>query len=79
MKIVGLHFASHVDDDGKSINKDSWLTNHGDFDKLFIVGDSAGGNIVYNMAMRAGIEGGINENVNIYGSILAFPLLVDAN
>ncbi|KAH0738802.1 hypothetical protein KY290_037507 [Solanum tuberosum] len=68
--------ASHVDDDEKSINKDLWLTNYGDFDKLFIVGDSDGGNIVYNMAMRAGIEGGINENVNIYGSILAFPYLL---
>lgn len=71
--------ASHVDDDERSIignNKDSWLTHHGDFDKLFIVGDSAGGNIVYNMIMRAGIEGGVNENVNIYGSIIAFPFLL---
>lgn len=68
--------ASHVDDETSS-NKDLWLTNYGDFDKLFIVGDStAGGNIVYNMAMRAGIEGGFNKNVAIYGLIFAFPYLL---
>ncbi|MCE5167312.1 hypothetical protein HAX54_047626, partial [Datura stramonium] len=48
----------HLDDEKSTIvNKDPWLTDHGDFDKLSIVGDSAGGNIVYNMAMRAGKEG----------------------
>ncbi|XP_060180199.1 2-hydroxyisoflavanone dehydratase-like [Lycium barbarum] len=65
--------ASHASDKSALVNKDPWLTNHGDFDKLFIAGDSAGGTIVYNMAMRAGREGGIIENVPIYGSILAFP------
>lgn len=57
------------------VNK-PWLTNRGDFSRLSIAGDSAGGNIVYHMAMRAGREGGINENVVISGSILAFPYLL---
>ncbi|MCE3052130.1 hypothetical protein HAX54_051638 [Datura stramonium] len=40
------------------------------------MGDSASGNIVYHMAMRAGREGGINENVAINGSILICPYLL---
>uniref|UniRef100_A0A0E0QK86 Alpha/beta hydrolase fold-3 domain-containing protein n=1 Tax=Oryza rufipogon TaxID=4529 RepID=A0A0E0QK86_ORYRU len=35
-----------------------WLSRHGDTARLFLVGDSAGGNIAHNVAMRAGGEGG---------------------
>lgn len=35
-----------------------WLSRHGDTARLFLVGDSAGGNIAHNLAMRAGQHGG---------------------
>ncbi|KAF3639651.1 putative carboxylesterase 13-like isoform 1 [Capsicum annuum] len=53
-------------------NKESSLTNFGDFNKVFLVGDSAGGNLVYHMTMRAGKET-LNNNVKITGSIFAYP------
>ncbi|CAO2207017.1 unnamed protein product [Urochloa humidicola] len=31
-----------------------WLAKHGDVSRLFLAGDSAGGNIAHNLAMRAG-------------------------
>ncbi|KAL6661278.1 hypothetical protein ACP70R_000662 [Stipagrostis hirtigluma subsp. patula] len=34
-----------------------WLSRHADLSRLFLAGDSAGGNIAHNMAMRAGREG----------------------
>ncbi|CAN4118172.1 unnamed protein product [Withania somnifera] len=68
--------ASHASEKFTSANEDPWLRNHGDFSRLSIIGDSAGGNIVYHMAMRAGIEGGINENVTINGSIFVCPYLL---
>ncbi|KAG2584509.1 probable carboxylesterase 12 [Panicum virgatum] len=36
---------------------DPWLSRHADPARLFLAGDSAGGNIAHNMAMRAGREG----------------------
>ncbi|KAI4389551.1 hypothetical protein MLD38_001766 [Melastoma candidum] len=33
---------------------ESWLNNHVDFQRLFLGGESAGGNIAHNVAMRAG-------------------------
>ncbi|KAK4357200.1 hypothetical protein RND71_022810 [Anisodus tanguticus] len=59
---------------------DSWLTSYGDLTRVFIAGESAGGNIVYHMAMRAGREI-LNGDVKILGSILACPffLMPDEN
>ncbi|KAH0640240.1 hypothetical protein KY285_036826 [Solanum tuberosum] len=57
-------------------NEDQWIKNYGDFSRLSIIGDSAGGNIVYHMTMRAGREGGINEKVTINGSIFVCPYFV---
>ncbi|KAG9135554.1 hypothetical protein Leryth_002295 [Lithospermum erythrorhizon] len=62
--------ASHADEN--MTKKDQWLVDHGDFGKLFIAGDSAGGNITHNMAMRAGREK-LNADVTILGAIIAFP------
>ncbi|KAK4355628.1 hypothetical protein RND71_024599 [Anisodus tanguticus] len=65
--------ASHADNENHIINnKDLWLTQFGDFSKVFLVGDSAGGNIVYHMTMRAGKET-LNNEVKITGSIFAYP------
>ncbi|KAF8654412.1 hypothetical protein HU200_061595 [Digitaria exilis] len=36
---------------------DPWLSKHADVARLFLAGDSAGGNIAHNMAMRAGRDG----------------------
>ncbi|XP_031110724.1 2-hydroxyisoflavanone dehydratase-like [Ipomoea triloba] len=49
--------------------KEPWLVNHGNFDKILIGGDSAGGNIVHNTLIRAGKIG----EVKITGAILSYP------
>ncbi|XP_011034694.1 PREDICTED: probable carboxylesterase 15 [Populus euphratica] len=33
---------------------ESWLNNHGDFNRVFLIGDSSGGNLVHHVAARAG-------------------------
>ncbi|XP_010277788.1 PREDICTED: 2-hydroxyisoflavanone dehydratase-like isoform X2 [Nelumbo nucifera] len=38
---------------GRGANYEPWLTDYADFDRIFLGGDSAGGNIVHNVAMRA--------------------------
>ncbi|KAI5649099.1 hypothetical protein M9H77_35104 [Catharanthus roseus] len=49
--------ASHVVENSINTDKlDPWLLNHGNFNKLYMGGDSAGANIVHNLAIRAGIE-----------------------
>ncbi|KAF7813789.1 RAN GTPase-activating protein 2 [Senna tora] len=52
-------------------NDEPWL-NHGDFDRIFIGGDSAGGNIVHNIAMRAGVED-LPGGIRILGAIYVHP------
>lgn len=65
--------ASHADENSSTTNNiDSWLLNYGDFSKVFLAGDSAGGNIVYHMTMMAGKES-LNNCMKITGSIFAFP------
>ncbi|KAJ1379521.1 Alpha/Beta hydrolase fold [Sesbania bispinosa] len=49
-----------------------WLINDGDFNRVFIVGDSAGGNIAHNIAMRAGTEA-LPGDVIILRAILTHP------
>ncbi|KAK7848238.1 2-hydroxyisoflavanone dehydratase [Quercus suber] len=53
-------------------DKDPWLTNSGDFERIFIGGDSAGGNIVHNIAMRAGVES-LPCGVKVLGAYLVHP------
>ncbi|KDP40144.1 hypothetical protein JCGZ_02142 [Jatropha curcas] len=53
-------------------NKEPWISNHGDFDRFFIGGDSAGANIAHNMAMRIGTEG-LNNNIKLLGTYLTHP------
>ncbi|KAM0822737.1 hypothetical protein ACQ4PT_071323 [Festuca glaucescens] len=45
----------------------SWLSRHGDMSRLFVAGDSAGGNIAHNLAMRAGLPDGTNARIIIRG------------
>ncbi|KAE9589321.1 hypothetical protein Lal_00000094 [Lupinus albus] len=49
-----------------------WLINYGDFNRVFIGGDSAGGNITHNIALRAGVEA-LAGGVKITGAILTHP------
>ncbi|XP_022851894.1 2-hydroxyisoflavanone dehydratase-like [Olea europaea var. sylvestris] len=63
--------ASHVIANA-SIEKDEWVTKHGDFGKLYIGGDSAGGNVAHNIVLRAGVEP-LPGDVKILGSFLSCP------
>ncbi|KAK3130230.1 hypothetical protein QOZ80_6BG0490690 [Eleusine coracana subsp. coracana] len=38
-------------------NADPWLSAHGDLNRVFVVGVSAGANIAHNVAMAAGVSG----------------------
>nr|ACU20437.1 unknown [Glycine max] len=51
-----------------------WLISHGDFSKVFIGGDSSGGNLFHNIAMRAGVED-LPGGVKVYGAYLNHPYL----
>ncbi|CAO2202226.1 unnamed protein product [Urochloa humidicola] len=56
----------------ESSGPDPWLSRHADLTRLFLAGDSAGGNIVHNMAMRAGREG-LHGGATIRGLALLDP------
>ncbi|PIN08181.1 Arylacetamide deacetylase [Handroanthus impetiginosus] len=64
--------------DKTHFEKDPWITNHADFNKLYIGGDSAGANIAHNMAMRAGSEP-LPGKVKITGTILCHPYFWGSN
>lgn len=51
-------------------NKEPWIINHGNLDKLYIGGDSSGGNIVHNIGMKAGQN---HQEVKILGGFLCCP------
>ncbi|XP_019158744.1 PREDICTED: 2-hydroxyisoflavanone dehydratase-like [Ipomoea nil] len=71
--------ASHASNDGQQVPlKEPWLVNHGDFEKIFVGGDSAGGNIVHNVAIRAGNEP-LNQKSKLLGGILSFPYFWSSN
>lgn len=55
---------------------DPWLANHGDLEVFFIGGDSSGGNIVHNIAMKAGAES-LNSGVKILGAFYSHPYFLD--
>ncbi|XP_059302445.1 2-hydroxyisoflavanone dehydratase-like [Lycium ferocissimum] len=69
--------ASHVLENPR-IKKEPWLIDHGDFNKVFVGGDSAGGNIAHHLALRAGIEC-LNGKVKILGGILSFPYFLSSS
>nr|A0A2P1GIY1.1 RecName: Full=Hydrolase 4; Short=CrHL4 [Catharanthus roseus]AVM85923.1 hydrolase 4 [Catharanthus roseus] len=68
--------ASHVGLDTSSlktsIDKDPWIINYGDFERLYLWGDSTGANIVHNILIRAGKEK-LKGGVKILGAILYYP------
>ncbi|KZV41160.1 putative carboxylesterase 7-like [Dorcoceras hygrometricum] len=49
-----------------------WLTNYADFGRVYLGGDSAGGNIAHNMAVRVGLEES-DPGVKVNGMFLNCP------
>ncbi|KAI3922198.1 hypothetical protein MKX01_005887 [Papaver californicum] len=49
---------------------ESWLSDHVDFDQVFLGGDSAGANIAHNMAIRAGTNPEQIHGVKIFGNAI---------
>ncbi|KAL2463947.1 putative carboxylesterase 2 [Forsythia ovata] len=54
------------------MEKEPWLTEHADFGKIYVGGDSAGGNIVHNILLRAGAEP-LPGDMKILGGFLSHP------
>ncbi|XP_019052584.1 PREDICTED: probable carboxylesterase 2 [Nelumbo nucifera] len=63
---VAAHAESRVDDDAS----ESWLRDYVDFDRVFLGGDSAGGNIAHNLALRSGAEELNNGGIKLLGMAL---------
>ncbi|KAL6535320.1 hypothetical protein OROMI_026694 [Orobanche minor] len=61
--------------DRTHFERDEWISGHGDLNRIFIGGDSAGGNIAHHIALRAGSEP-LPGNVKIVGAILSHPYFV---
>ncbi|XP_057759045.1 2-hydroxyisoflavanone dehydratase-like [Arachis stenosperma] len=55
-----------------STDSDPWILNHGDFQRVFLGGDSAGANLVHNVALRAGAEA-LPNGVKVLGAFLSQP------
>ncbi|CAN6174586.1 unnamed protein product [Urochloa humidicola] len=58
--------------------QDDWLAEHGDTSRVFVAGDSAGGNIVHNllvMTSSSSVSGG-SRTAEIEGAILLHPFFV---
>jgi len=58
-------------------NTDPWLLKHGDLERLFVGGDSAGGNIAHNIAMQAGAEA-LPGGVKVLGALVSHPYFFGA-
>ncbi|KAL3634601.1 hypothetical protein CASFOL_021655 [Castilleja foliolosa] len=65
-------------DQTSHFEKDDWITDHGDLNRIFVGGDSAGGNIAHNIAMRAGSDP-LPWNTRITGAILSYPYFWGSN
>lgn len=52
--------------------EEPWLTEHADFSRLFLGGESAGANIAHHMAMRAGTDR-LPAGASISGIVLVHP------
>ncbi|PIA30758.1 hypothetical protein AQUCO_05400096v1 [Aquilegia coerulea] len=64
---------------GRSGFDEPWLIKYADFNRLFLGGDSAGANIVHNIAMRAGENGLNNHSSKILGAYLVHPYFWGSN
>ncbi|XP_028777598.1 probable carboxylesterase 15 [Neltuma alba] len=51
----------------------AWLNGYVDFDRVFIVGDSSGGNIAHHLAVRFGSEARDLDPIRVRGYVLLAP------
>ncbi|XP_057458607.1 probable carboxylesterase 15 [Lotus japonicus] len=58
-------------------SRESWLEEHGDFGRVFLIGDSSGGNLVHEVAARAGSVD--LSPVRLVGGIPIHPGFVRSN
>lgn len=56
--------------EGKGI--EPWISIHGDFNRIFLAGDSAGANIAHNLMARASVDG-LDNGVKLAGMALVHP------
>ncbi|KAG5021061.1 hypothetical protein AAZX31_06G290000 [Glycine max] len=61
----------------RSGSLEPWLEQHGDFNRVFLIGDSSGGNSVHEVAARAGSED--LSPVRVAGAIPVHPGFVRSN
>lgn len=52
---------------------DTWLSGTVDFDRVFVVGDSSGGNIAHHLAVQFGVGSLETEPVRVRGYVLLGP------
>ncbi|KNA07783.1 hypothetical protein SOVF_168730 [Spinacia oleracea] len=60
----------------KARDEEEWIQEHVDFDRVYLMGDSAGGNIAHRMALLAELDGdggGVGSVCCISGVILVHP------
>ncbi|KAJ8428065.1 hypothetical protein Cgig2_023459 [Carnegiea gigantea] len=70
--VVAHKFDSHLP------GSDPWLARFGDLDRVFVGGDSAGGNIAHHMAIKAG-QAQLPEYVRLVGAFLAMPYFLGSS
>ncbi|KAG5072850.1 hypothetical protein AAZX31_03G185500 [Glycine max] len=58
---------------GLSLKEDAWLSRGVDFDCVFVVGDSSGGNIAHHLAVRLGSGSREMDPVRVRGYVLFAP------
>lgn len=63
--------ASHSNGQGP----EAWLNDHADLQRVFVAGDSSGGNIAHNVALQAGLEH--LSGTNLVGACLVHPSFVN--
>ncbi|XP_020238333.1 2-hydroxyisoflavanone dehydratase [Cajanus cajan] len=66
LKWVASHFGENA------THAEPWLTENGDFSRVFVGGNSAGANIAHNMVVRAGSED-LPNGVKIHGAVITHP------
>ncbi|KAI8025910.1 2-hydroxyisoflavanone dehydratase [Camellia lanceoleosa] len=63
LRWVGSHANGH--------GPEPWLNHRADFQRLFLAGDSAGGNICHTLAVRVGTAG--LDNLKVVGAVMGHP------
>ncbi|KAK9724494.1 hypothetical protein RND81_05G076800 [Saponaria officinalis] len=64
--------ASHGDMNVSEAGQDPWITDHADLTRIFVGGDSAGGNICHTLLVRVG-KLGLQGGARVKGMLLIHP------